>query len=117
MRRTNPTLLPPVSFSGVPCPAKKYNVSGGRQGEWKRWGGTGREREQAAAAVDETGNRERQGCQMSSEQLCHIVIEWFLSSVEMESLSSFRRRSMERKGRRRSMELRASLSGKILPMW
>ena len=79
--------------------------------------GRDRKGEQAAAAVDETGNRERQGCQMSSEQLCHIVIEWFLSSVEMESLSSFRRRSMERKGRRRSMELRASLSGKILPMW
>ena len=38
-------------------------------------------REQATAAVDETGNRESQGCQMSSEQLCHIVIERFLSPV------------------------------------
>ena len=43
--------------------------------------GRDRKGEQAAAAVDETGNRERQGCQMSSEQLCHIVIERFLSPV------------------------------------
>ena len=34
------TIVYSFVFYDVPWPAKKYNVSGGRQGEWKRWGGT-----------------------------------------------------------------------------
>ena len=78
--------------------------------------GEGQE-ERELAAVDETGNRESQGYHMSGEHFCHCLTEWFLSPGKLESLFPFRRRSMERKGRRKSMELRASLSGKILPMW
>ena len=58
------TIVYSFVFYDVPWPAKKYNVSGGRQGEWKRWGGTAergeRKREQAAAAVDETGKRRKE---------------------------------------------------------
>ena len=72
--------------------------------------GRDRKGEQAAAAVDETGNRESQGCQMSSKPFCRIVIELFLVQSRWNPCFPFQRRSMERKERRRSMELRASLS-------
>ena len=80
----------------------------------------GRDRKREPAAVDETGKRERvvvrswQGCQMSTLGLCQVVIEFFRSPVNLESLFPFKTRSMERK--RRRMELRAS-PGKILPLW
>ena len=55
------TIFYSLSLCDVPWPAKKYNVSGGRQGEWKRWGGTAeREREREHAAVDETGKRRKE---------------------------------------------------------
>ena len=87
-----------MSFCGVPCPAKKYNVSGGRQGEWKRWGGTGRE----SKPQPQWMKLETEGVRVArclANGLCHIVKEWFLSPDKLENLFPFQRRSMERKGR------------------
>ena len=97
-------LFPALRKSIMSQVAVKEN---GKDGEGQK--GREREREQAAAAVDETGNRESEGCQMFCLGMRHIAIGHCLNLVNLESLVLFQTRSMERKGERRSMELRASL--------
>ena len=81
----------------------------GQKERARRSGWNWKERERERVVV-----RSWQGCQMSTLGLCQVVIEFFRSPVNLESLFPFKTRSMERK--RRRMELRAS-PGKILPLW